>query len=533
MRNNLKAARELAGYNQEQFADAVGVRRSTVSEWETQDKTIRPYYIKPIRDILGDDPHLFDIEPVPRDKLRAVREAADLSQQELADLIGAEEKSVSGWEKGTHYPQPGYRRRVREQLHNYDDDLFYKKELFPREPSHVETTGSAPVAIRQSSIAVQEPCHMPGFRDTVDSSDPAPFIIRIPGSVRGLRELMELFRRQFLDFLAKVGGASLFGNVSLALVSAPTVDPEEYLAQASASIDACWELLSHGSFRKVEKALNTHMPTLTRFAHTLSPFQGMAANLAVQAKIMLAALATMDLDYFARETHCADAIHFGQLSGNRTLLAIALDWQGMTYVHCFRQPERAIPLFNTALSGLDNDSLLIKSALYIDLSVACAQDTTQENHETKAREYAELAHIAMPSYPELDPFYEGIRMGKSELEQAEGKMYLYLAEHFPNSDYAKLAHDAFNKATSKKSMSLGYRAQALTRKADSLRALGQMDESVKCLTNGFLIAVEINSKRPLREISDVLNGIPESWQRETSVQKLQKDLSRAILVARR
>jgi transcriptional regulator with XRE-family HTH domain len=56
-RNNLRAARELAGYNQQQFADAVGVRRMTVSEWETQDKTIRPSYISDIRALLGDDPH--------------------------------------------------------------------------------------------------------------------------------------------------------------------------------------------------------------------------------------------------------------------------------------------------------------------------------------------------------------------------------------------------------------------------------------------------------------------------------------------
>ena len=42
---------------------------------------------------------------MPRTKLREAREAADLSQAELAELIGAEQKAVSAWETGDHRPQ--------------------------------------------------------------------------------------------------------------------------------------------------------------------------------------------------------------------------------------------------------------------------------------------------------------------------------------------------------------------------------------------------------------------------------------------
>jgi len=61
---------------------------------------------------------------MPRTKLREAREAADLSQAELATLIGAEQKAVSAWETGAQRPQPGHRRRVREQLNNNDPELF-------------------------------------------------------------------------------------------------------------------------------------------------------------------------------------------------------------------------------------------------------------------------------------------------------------------------------------------------------------------------------------------------------------------------
>jgi DNA-binding XRE family transcriptional regulator len=53
MRRNLKEAREQAGYNQQQFADAVGVRRQTVTEWETKEcslsmsRSLRDWHILP------------------------------------------------------------------------------------------------------------------------------------------------------------------------------------------------------------------------------------------------------------------------------------------------------------------------------------------------------------------------------------------------------------------------------------------------------------------------------------------------------
>ena len=79
---------------------------------------------------------------MPRNKLKAAREAANLSQKELADLIGAGRKAVSAWETGARRPQPGYRRRLREKLNNYDPDLFDNEETALREPCHVEGAGA-------------------------------------------------------------------------------------------------------------------------------------------------------------------------------------------------------------------------------------------------------------------------------------------------------------------------------------------------------------------------------------------------------
>jgi hypothetical protein len=138
---------------------------------------------------------------------------------------------------------------------------------------------------------------------------------------RGIRELMEMFRRQFIDFLAKIGGASLFGNISLALVSSPTVDPEEYLALCSASIGMWWEWLYHGNDHKLERVLLANIPVLKRLANTIFPLQILAASLAAQAKFMQIVLANRNLDFVESERHCVESVCLGAISGDRDTLS--------------------------------------------------------------------------------------------------------------------------------------------------------------------------------------------------------------------
>jgi transcriptional regulator with XRE-family HTH domain len=455
---------------------------------------------------------------MPRTNLKKAREKADLTQQELAELIGAERKAVISWEAGTQDPQPGQRRNIRQQLNNYDEYLFA-------------------IASQEASGGVHTtpPCSVPRIRVTVNDTDPHlfDFDIAIQGSNKGLKKIMELLRRQLIDALAKISGLSLLSNVSLAFVSSPVIAPEEYLAQCRITIDACWEWLNSGNFQKVASALQVNVPTLARLANTISPLQSIAASLAVEAKIMHILLTTHQLDYASRKLHCLEAVRFGELSGERNLRATALSWQGNTFIYCYRQPQTAIPILTDALIGLDTDASLLKSAIYSDLSIAHAQDTTQEKYEAKARDYAELAHLTIPSHPELDPLYQCINLGQSELDQAEGKMYLYLAAQFPTSDYARKAYDTFAASADKKALNRGYSGALLIKKADAARALGELRDFVTCLSEGLLIAIETDNKNRISEAHDVLHRIPQQWHRETAIRTLQKEVTQAIIVARR
>ena len=341
---------------------------------------------------------------------------------------------------------------------------------------------------------------------------------------------MDMLRRQFMEVLAKLGLAASFGDIGLALVSSPTVEPQEYLSLVGESIDTWWQWLNQGNFNKLERVLLTNVPILKRLANTISsPFQSKAANLTVRAKIMQTVLAIHKFDFLECETHCTEAVHFGRLSGNHTVLAVALDWQGSTYIYCYRDPQRAIALFDDALMHLGSNDLLNRSSIYINLSVAYAQ----KGDEIQALKYANMARKAMPTHPELDPFYPWLGIGPSELDQFEGKMHLHLAEYFPKSDYAQLAYDVCKKSISKQATDKDYPCGSLIKKADAARALGNMNGFVEDLTKGFRIGVEIDSIRRLNEALAVIGRIPEKWQKENSIQNLHKDISHALIVVRR
>ena len=438
-----------------------------------------------------------------RTNLIKARKEKGMRQQDFADAVGVHRTTVIAWEDGTKEPHPDLYPKIRRVLDNQDSNLF---DICQK---------------TSQSHQLSTPCQVTTNRAILESTD---LTIHIPRSVGGFREFMELVRRQFIEALAQFGLTASFGGLCLGLVSSPSVDPEEYLALVGASIGTWWEWFNQGKLSKVDEMLGANVPILKRLANTFSPFQGVAAGLAAQAKFMQMLLETRRYNFVAREIVCAEAVHFGRLSGSNAILALALDWQGNTYTICCHQPQNAIPILHDALSYLDDPLSSTRSGIYSNLSIAYAQ----EGDEGESRKYAELAHMVMPEYPELDPFHRCVRWNHSALNDLIGVAHLALAGHFPDSDYAQLAYNAFDEAVNRETISKSTLGGTLTRRADAACALGDMKGCVEDLTEGLCIAVKFDSLNHITKAANVISRVPPEWKQETSVQKLQKEITHAI-----
>jgi transcriptional regulator with XRE-family HTH domain len=404
-----------------------------------------------------------------RTNMVKARRAVHLSQAEVAKKMGVTPTTYIGWEKGYHLPR-----------------LYQLKSL----RDTIEFTGSDEELL-QVFVVIQEPEEEP---TTVNEQ-----------------------RRQIL---LSLGIMFLPGTATLAI---PVTHPEESLAQCETSIASCWSLLKHADFDGIERSLKTNVPILTRYANTKSEFQKKASGLATQAMILQVNLSNRNMDYVAREQHCINAVDFARINGSPSLLSAAQFWYGDTYTYCLNQPQEAIAIFNDALVGLSSEAQLSRSAIYIDLAIAHAQDQNESRTKAnakKARDYVDLARATMPSNPELDAL-SPLLIDHSWLDQLEGKVNLYLAQRSRNRKSAQKAFDLFDNSIAKQPNSVGLQAQALTRRADAAILLGDMQGFETSLRSALAI---IKSQHRFNDVNDVLSRLPRKWQRETAIQTLRKDI---------
>jgi hypothetical protein len=167
---------------------------------------------------------------------------------------------------------------------------------------------------------------------------------------------------------------------------------------------------------------------------------------------------------------------------------------------------------------LNSDTQLHRSALLTYISGAYAQ----EGDESKALNCIEQARKAMPTHPESDSQYRCLDFGESVIDEVEGQVYLYLARHFPQRDYAQKAFDAFDAATGKQSTADRTLGRKLILKAEAAMRLGNLHEYIDSLEQGTRIVMRIGSVKRQQEALIAFSKAPQSWHKEQRYQKLAK-----------
>ena len=405
-----------------------------------------------------------------RTLLKQAREERNLRQREVAEAIKCSVEALSLWERGG-----GVTDHYRNKL-----CTFYEK-------SRAELGLGEDVPISEGEILVLK------------------------------KKLESLDRRQLVELLSSL---SIFAGVDLGALAESSIvtAPDKFLEQCNAAIAGCWHLMRHGGMAYVGSILNMCFPALSDFATHESDHQHLAASLAMQGKTLQALLAMHRLDYMSCEIYLASAIQLARLSRNRRLLMTSLTNRGNICVYHLADTERAKPLFEEGMRLLDGNALLNKAQLSMGLASVYALD----GDEDKATGLIKQAKVAMPTCPELDPFYRLIDFGLQDFDRYEGRIYLYLAEQISNKDYADKAYKAFLRGASKQATSNRSQSQTLIHLADASLILDDFRKFVECLEQGIDIAKEINSQIRKHEASIVLGKAPEAWKNERKYENLVK-----------
>jgi transcriptional regulator with XRE-family HTH domain len=332
--------------------------------------------------------------------------------------------------------------------------------------------------------------------------------------------LHKLDRRELLALLQTL---PIFAGVDLAVLLDDTrmVAPEDFLDQCNASIAACWHLLKHDGLVHAENIITACIPKLSNLATQDSDIRELAAALAAEAKIQQAILASHKLDYRTREISSLGAVRFGKLSGDSRIHAAAISWHADIYTSSWNrhpQPRKAIQLFKDGLASLDGHASLNGA----DLSIGLAKAYAIAGQEEEAIKMIGQARQSMPEGPELDPLYQVIGTGQSELDQQEGRIYLELDRLFPGQGYAQQAYNTFDRSMSKQVTSDRARSNLLIQKADAACAIGDLPNFIECLEQGLFIAIQINSLKRKSEAKRILSKAPKSWKTEDGYQNLVK-----------
>jgi tetratricopeptide (TPR) repeat protein len=337
---------------------------------------------------------------------------------------------------------------------------------------------------------------------------------------------MDAQRRQLLQQMFEVTGVTLLPPPQSASCSSElssSVAIEEFSMQCAASIKACWHLLQGKGFTLAEEIVSAYIPSLTKLTFNSSKHRETAAGLATQAKILQAIMAMHKLNIVAREMHCHEAVQYSRFSADGGLQAAALMYLAFTYVCCFpRKPEKAIPIFLEALQALGDETSLLRSDIYLGLADAYAQC----RDEKEALEAISLAHTHFPRSPEQDSHFYIADCGWFELHSDTGKMYLDLAQHYPDRGFYEKAYTLFTYLSGLQSAAERNTNETIIRQADAARGFGDLDLYVTVLEKGTLMALSLGSQKRYSEAYDVFQRTPERWKHEQKIKSLAKDVFR-------
>ena len=264
---------------------------------------------------------------------------------------------------------------------------------------------------------------------------------------------------------------------------------------------ACRQLMKGDDFFQAEPILARYLSTLESMMKEPSPYQPVAAHLAMQCANFAGILASHHLAWSANRQCYEHGIQYGQLIEDHSLQTTVRVKLASTFFYLTNpsaSPTRALDIYQKTFSFVEGSSPLTRSSFYVKLAGSYAQD----GREQEARENLSNGYSCFPAHPENDPAFLYADFGPSSLILWEGLTLLELAR----CGYARPqeAWDAFAqidganpKIKTSEATERG-RAEIINHRAGTAIVMKDLDLFCACLQRGVEGARQLGSAMPTR-----------------------------------
>jgi len=159
----------------------------------------------------------------------------------------------------------------------------------------------------------------------------------------------------------------------------------------------------------------------------------------------------------------------------------------------------SIAVFEEVLQCLGEGERLLNATLHCGLAAAYAQC----GKKREALDSLSKSEVFFPSSPENDPIFRYIDCGKAEFFLRVGKVYLDLAQHYPEQGYYEQANDAFEQSIALQAMADRSTSEILIHKGTAALGMGNLELYESYLRQGLVLAKAVGSQKRLIEAQTI------------------------------
>ena len=292
----------------------------------------------------------------------------------------------------------------------------------------------------------------------------------------------------------------------------PNID-EETWTHFEKLIETCWHLSKGNVLEIVEPTLWAYLPKLAAIAKHSSKQQHIAAAITSQGYLLAAILAGHRDDLQERQSHCEQALSYGNMARDRNLQVAALRQLALTFDYKDR-PRKALQTYEQSLPFLDEVSPLLRARMYAGLAGSYAQF----EQEQEALRSMGLAYESFPEQPEADPTFLYADCGSFTLILWEGLMHLDLKR-------PKEAEQVFARVDGlqpKLKVPERVRIEFLNYQAETFITMRDMDRSLAYLEETVKASLALGSERRYTQANEVYQKMCVVWPYESRVKTLRE-----------